>query len=357
MRFGADARGVSDLAACEEMIVLVPFHDTAFVPADRRGRCNFSEETTMRNHSWSTVRAALLTAFFFSFAGFSRPPSKTLDLPRGFEISVREASLETGYTGGTDSVATTESRSSLSHFGRIEELRGARDHSVAVYTDSLLFRSDAPFRFAARISRDTIQVASADDKPAAQTGAIASDENMLRCIFEGPSLRIHPPAHGRSAAPILEYLKSECPGGLYRRLNLPVTIGPFILSIPDDCDHPGSRWQAIVTCPSFSGLGFFPQIRLTYRMIESPTDAEENTIEIACDTTLAHIRATLPSGEAVEIIAHRIRVHGVMRPWQGLPLFCRGKIEIEEEIRYVRPELESPVLEKRCDSEITFAPR
>jgi hypothetical protein len=32
-------------------------------------------------------------------------------------------------------------------------------------------------------------------------------------------------------------------------------------------------------------------------------------------------------------------------------------IEIEEEIRYVRPALDSSVLGKRCDSEITFAPR
>ena len=78
-------------------------------------------------------------------------------------------------------------------------------------------------------------------------------------------------------------------------------------------------------------------------------------IELACDTTLTHIRTTLPSGEAVDIISDRIRIRGSLGPCRGLHLFHEGKIEIEEEIRYVRPALDSSVLGKRCNSEILFA--
>ena len=208
--------------------------------------------------------------------------------------------------------------------------------------------------FTSKAARSPVDL-SAENKPAAQIGGIETDESMLRCLFEGPSLGIQVPLGERPANAVVEHFKSDCPGGLYRRLNLPVTIAPFVLSIPDGFDHPGSTWQAIVTCPSFSGLGFFPQLRWTYRIEEDRADTSGRAIEIACDTTLTHIRATLPNGETVDIIADRIRIRGSLVPCRGLHLFHEGKIEIEEEIRYVRPALDSSVLGKRCDSEIIFA--
>lgn len=314
----------------------------------------------MKYHTRTAARAIVLTACVLSLAGFSRPPSKTARPPQPFEIEVREVIVETGFEGESPSAATAESRTTLSHFGRIEESRGGKGGSgsspaVTVYSDSLLFRSESPFRFVAALSRDSIQISSAQDRPAAQMGGIESDEEMLRCLFEGPSVAIrfsseHPGAWN------MEHLKSDCPGGLYRRLNLPVTMGPFIL-VPDDHDGAGARWQSIVECPSFSGLGFFPQLKWQYTMTKTESGTGGHSIEIACDTTLSGVRAKMPNGETVDIIADRIRVRGTLAPWPGLVCFYEGKIEIREEIRYVRPALESSVLEKKCEAVITFAPR
>ena len=315
----------------------------------------------MQDHT-RTARAIVLAACVLSVMGFSRPPSKTAEPPRGLEIAVREVNVETGFEGAGASAAPAESRSTLSHFGRIEAPRGGKSDRVSnqvltVYTDSLLFRSEAPFRFVATLSRDTIQVASVENKPAAQIGGIESDEEMLRCLFEGPSLRIHSPAVEHPGTPVMEHFKSDCPGGLYRRLNLPVTMGAVVHSIPDGLDGPGSRGQMIMECPSFSELGFFPQIRWEYTMTQTASGTGGHTIEILCDTTLTGVRATMPNGETVDIIADRIEVRGALKPWPGVSFFHEGKIEIREEIRYVRPALDSGVLTKRCDAVITLAPR
>jgi hypothetical protein len=316
----------------------------------------------MRNHTLPAVHAVFLTVCFFLFSGFSRPASRTAEVPRSFEITVREVHSESGHSGRAGAAARPESRSTLSHFGRIEAERGGKaprasdEHTAAVFTDSLLFRSEAPFRFVARLSRDTIQVTSAENKPAAQMGGIESDEIMLRCIFEGPALRIRLPAGDAPAPPIIENLKPDCPGGLYRRLHLPTTIGVFVMA-PAGGDQAEKKWQSIVTCPSFSGLGFFPQILWAYTPTEHGRSDGASAIGIACDTTLSAVRATMANGETIDIIADRITVRGTLKPWRELPFFYEGKIEIREEIKYVRPAIGPDVLDKRCESEITLAPR
>jgi hypothetical protein len=316
----------------------------------------------MQDHTRSAARAIVLTACVFSLAAFSRPPSK--NAPRPFELAVREIRVESGAAGDPRGPAPAEARSDLRHFGRIEPRGGKDDRSssaATIYTDSLLFRSEAPFPFAAALDRDTIRVSSADDKPAAQMGGIDSDEEMLGCLFEGPSLEIRISEESPEAREI-DHLKADCPGGLYRRLNLPVTMGPFVFAVPRAGDRGEESREWIAECPSFSGLGFFPQIRWRYAVKKSAPGSDGHaidgyTIEISCDTTLAGLRATTPSGERIDIIADRIRVRGTLRPWAGLAYFHEGKIEIREEIRYVRSALDSGVLEKTCDATITLSPR
>jgi hypothetical protein len=320
-----------------------------------------TKESAMQNHNRAAAIAIVSIVCVLSLMGFSRPPSKTAPPPQPFEIAVREVNVEIGFDGDARGAAPVESRTVLRHFGRIESPRGGRDSggsntAVMVFTDSLLFRSESPFRFVAALSRDTIQISSAENKSAAQMGGIESDEEMLRCLFEGPSIAIRFPGENPEAR-AMEHFKSDCPGGLYRRLNLPVTIGAFVFAIPKGLDRSESHWQAIVESPSFSGLGFFPQIRWQYTVKKTASGTEGQSIEIVCDTTLTGVRATIANGETVDIIADRIQVRGTLEPWPGLLCFYQGEIEIQEEIRYVRPALDSSVLEKRCAAVITFAPR
>jgi hypothetical protein len=302
-----------------------------------------------------------MVACVFSAIGFSRPPSKTPLPHHPFEISVREVSSEKGLPVRATAGGTVESRSTLTHFGRIEPLSSHEAGRtsipiVTVYTDSLLFRSESPFPFVAALSRDTIRVSSAESKPAAQMGGIESDEEMLRCLFEGPTLAIRiagefPPE------PVVTHFKPDCPGGLYRRLNLPVAIRPFVFSTPEGRDGAKSEWQAISSCPSFSMLGVFPQVRWRYAMNKMASSNDEWTIEVACDTTLTGVRAQLPNGETADIVSDRIEARGTMRSWPGFSFLHEGEIEIREEIRYVRPALGQDVLEKRCTAVITLSPR
>ena len=81
------------------------------------------------------------------------------------------------------------------------------------------------------------------------------------------------------------------------------------------------------------------------------------SLEIACDTTLTHVRTIMPNGETADIIADRIRVRGFVRQWRDVPSFYQGEIKIEEDIRYVRPRLGTSVLNKQCSAEIVLERR
>jgi hypothetical protein len=298
------------------------------------------------------VAAVVVSAF-----GFSRPPSTAARLPRGFEITVREVRTESSFREPVDSIVTENFRSSLSYFGRVERPLDGEKKTLTVHTDSLSFESDAPFRFTAHIHRDTIEVTSDAKRPATRMGALEVDDAMLRCLFEGPALRIRVPAQEGSA--VIEDLKAQCAGGLYRRLKLPVTFGVFVLGVPPRENDSGGRWQTTDIRPSFAGLGHFPQLRWSYKVVDiqdaSNTSAE--SIEIECDTTLTHVRTVMPNGETVDIIADHIRVRGLLRPWRDAPFLHEGEIKIEEDIRYVRPKLGPSVMHAECHVEIVLEQR
>ena len=303
------------------------------------------------------IAAAAVVSIF----GFSRPPSTEPGIPRPFEITVREVRTETIYRAAADSMVTGRFESSLSYFGRIEESGsgGTEKRVVTVHTDSLAIGSDVPLRFTARIHRDTVEVTTGKEGRVARTGALEIDEAMFACLFDGPALRIVFPAEGGPASAGIEDLKSECAGGLYRRLNLAVTLGAFVFGTPIHKDDSGGGWQTTEIRPSFSGLGHFPQLRWSYKIlgIREGSNTPGVSLEIACDTTLTHVRTIMPNGETADIIADRIRVRGFVRQWRDVPSFYQGEIKIEEDIRYVRPRLGTSVLNKQCSAEIVLERR
>jgi hypothetical protein len=304
---------------------------------------------------YGLVAAALFTA---SVCGFSRPPSRSLEVPRPIVLSVREARIESGGAVRDGLAPEVETRSTLIHHGRVQTPENRGRTAFTVFTDSLIFRSEAPFVFTARLSRDTIEVASVAKRPAAQMGTIEGDETMLACIFEGPSLRVTPPDGDAPAFATAEDLKSGCESGLYRRLMLAVTLGRFVFSSPPPAEEPTvTRWRVMGACPSLSGLGILPQVRWTFTIVGDRPNAADRAVEIACDTTLTNLRATMQGGDRVEVIADRIRIRGRVRPIPGSALLHEGEISLHEDIRYVRPALGSDVLGKRVEMEIVLRSR
>ena len=317
----------------------------------------------MKRLSQDFARAARLAAAGSACAlaacGSSHSPARAPTSSFPFELVVREVRTETIYRADDDSLSSARFESSLVFFGRVVAHTTDASEIVTVHADSVEFASGAPFRFTARILPDTVKVTSGARGPATSTGMLESDRAMLACLFGGPALRIVFPAESGRDAAAIEDLISGCAGGLYRRLHLAVTLGAFVFDTARGEIDPPVAWQTIETRPSFSELGQFPQLRWSYRIAGGgeESDARDSRIEIACDTTLARVRTTLPDGETADVIADRIHVRGSVRPWPGLPFFQRGTIRIEEDIRYVRPEIGPSVLDKSCSVEITFERR
>ena len=306
------------------------------------------------------ARPAIIAASSIVAAcGLSHSPRTPSVSSFPFELSVREVRTETIYRAADDSMAAGRFVTSLGYFGRIEPPLGEDPAILTVHTDSLVYASEVPFRFTAHILRDTIEVTTGREGIATPTGALDSDEEMLACLFNGPALRISLSSERERDSAGIEDLKSECEGGLYRRLNLAVTLGAFVFGAPAGENHDGDTWQTTEARPSFSGLGHFPQLRWLFKIsgVREKADTPDENVEIACDTTLTHVRAVMPNGETVDIIADRIRVRGSVRQWRDAPSFHLGTIKIEESIRYVRPSIAPSVLNKECSVEITLMQR
>ncbi len=305
--------------------------------------------------------AILAVSGVLAACGLSRAPSTAPTPFLPFELRVREMRTETIFRAAEDSLVTGAFQSSLGYFGRLQPPRGDDPAIAAVHTDSLEFVSDLPFRFTAHILRDTVEVTPEGKGLAAPTGMLDSDRAMLACLFDGPALRIILSGEAEQDSTAIEDLKSGCAGGLYRRLDLAHTLGAFVFVTPARVtpaadDESGGAWETTEIRPSFSGLGHLPQVTWSYRIAGVREDSErpDAVIEIACDTTLTHLRTVMPNGETADIIADRIRVSGSLREWRGIPFFHQGTIRIEESVRYVRPALGPSVLDKECSVEITL---
>jgi hypothetical protein len=303
------------------------------------------------------LRGVLAGGLVLLVAGFSRPPSNALIPAAPFELTVHETRDDSFFIHEADTIVTRRFESSLTYFGRVEHgdssgqsasaLDSVPAEVYSVHSDSLVLYSASPFRFAARLRPDTFMVTRLDEGPETRS-TLDDDREMLACLFEGPALSVR-----RAGNMVVRDLKSHCKSGLYGRLALPVTLGAFILAVPEGLDALGMRWEAPFEYPAFSGLSFSTRVMVACEVLAPPAgDEAPFHVEITCDTTLSNVRAAAPGGVPVDIVSDRIRIRGLLRPWPGLPWFHTGTVEVDEDIRYVRPDLDTPVLRKRCRVEV-----
>jgi hypothetical protein len=174
---------------------------------------------------------------------------------------------------------------------------------------------------------------------------------MLECLFSGPSLSI---TIGENRGwEHIDHMKKDCPGGIYKRLDLPRTLSFFVMQIPPGQRRTGDQWELAGSCPSYAGFGTPPELRITYRI--SHMDKNQLTVQIACDTTLKNISVVMPNGEKASIISNRVRVEGTIAVGADGGLCREGKAFISEKMRYVRGEIDTAVLHKECRYSLTLA--
>jgi hypothetical protein len=102
--------------------------------------------------------------------------------------------------------------------------------------------------------------------------------------------------------------------------------------------------------PSFSGVGFYPEIDLLYRMIESKDHSV--TVAVAADTTIENVRTRMPNGEEIMIVSDRFRVGGSLTITHPSRLPYRGELRIREALTLIRPNASGNVLNR--DGEYTL---
>ncbi|UCG51834.1 MAG: hypothetical protein JSW58_16975 [Candidatus Latescibacterota bacterium] len=308
-----------------------------------------------RAMSPSSLVLAILLAAPVVFGGCSRfYRQSTSDRPtHAFVLTVEDTRTDTGYHAETDSIYEIGFESKTSHFGRVEATGEMPEMTFEVFGDSILFSQERPFRIEAFMSLETRRIASKEPGSAIHTGELEIDDSMLECLFAGPSLRIS--FGGEGASPQIEHLKSDCPGGIYQRLNLPDLFRFLIIRIPPDRHDVGSVWQITETIPSLSGLGFRPRLHFRYHVIEptvEPGRVDRHMdylyVTYRCDSIIKNDRSTMPNGETVNILSDRVAGGGylIVERDSGFPV--AGAVGLNEDIHYVRPDLESPVLKKEC---------
>ncbi|UCH83374.1 MAG: hypothetical protein JSW50_13085 [Candidatus Latescibacterota bacterium] len=231
----------------------------------------------------------------------------------------------------------------ITHFGRIARGGdpGAGDRHV--YSDSIRLLTQKPHRIDAFMSADTLFSRSDKTGTAVSSETMGPADSMLACLFRGPALKIG--LKDAAPEPTVEHLKTECPAGIYQRLDLPNTYGMFVARTESSPREAGDHWVAIKEYPSLSGLGFSPHLRLSFRVkrVENGT----MTVDVSCDTTISNVRTIMPSGETADIIAGRILIAGTLQI-RSERIVHEGWFDVSEEVTYVRPALDTGVLSKTC---------
>lgn len=289
------------------------------------------------------VGVVILTVLTALLAACSHSPRthESVPAPEAFELFVHTLRVEDVPDRQTDTVTRERFESTTRYFGRFEDSGSA---GWIVRNDSIRFQTREPHRLEAFMSIDTLYFRSGSSEPAALPEISGASDSMLVCIFSGPSLRIDFNDDG-TVEPV-EHNKQDCPGGIYRRLDLPKTLGIFVAGAPPGSSGVDTRWEQARYCPSFSGLGDLPRLLVEYRISEI-----ENTIQVHSDTTLTGLTTVMPSGEKADIIGDHISIRGALFMTEN-QVWHEGRIHIEEEIRFVRPAFDQRVLRKSCAYEL-----
>jgi hypothetical protein len=144
-------------------------------------------------------------------------------------------------------------------------------------------------------------------------------------------------------------MNDDCHSGEYGRINAPVTLGAFLVGIPAHRD----RWYDRRSLPSYSGVGFHPEIELLYRTVQ--TSEHEATVAIAADTTIENHSTLMKNGEEIVIVRDRIRLGGTITVDRSTRLPSRGELRIGESMRLVRPHAAGTVVIKEGFYKIRFS--
>lgn len=263
---------------------------------------------------------------------------------RKFELTMLVERTDSRKSLWSDESQAVTSKSEMTLFGRVE-LRQA-DYLVTYYADSIRFDNREPFEFQTFMSADTMYYRASGGESRIDHRT-AEFQSMLSCVFEGPALRIERDESGAPGSTI--HLNDDCNSGEYDRINAPVTLGAFLTRVPAHRD----RWHERRSLPSYSGVGFHPEIELLYRMVQS--SEYEVTVAIAADTTIENHSTLMKNGEEVVIVRDRIRLGGTITVDRSTRLPTSGELRIGESMRMVRPHASGMVVVKEGLYRIRFS--
>ena len=264
--------------------------------------------------------------------------------PSRFELTVLTTRTDTRKSHLTDKSPAVTSESELTLFGRVESSGGGAE--VTFYADSILYHSLKPFAFQTFMSADTMYYRSSTG-----TGTIDHKEavydSMLSCVFGGAALRV---TRDRSGAPKdVDHLNDRCQSGEYESINAPITLCAFLVRTPDD----GDRWHDRKPSPSFSGVGFHPEIDWLFRAVRT-TDSE-TTVTVAADTTIEDYETVMKNGEEILVVRDWIRIGGTMSIDRSTGLPRLAELRIGESLRLIRPHASGMVVTREGHYTIRFS--
>lgn len=252
-----------------------------------------------------------------------------------FELTIRVKRTDMRKTDPTVEPATLTSESEMTLFGRVE--RPHAGSRVTFYADSIRYESRKPSAFQTFMSADTMYYRSAQGGGAVDHRK-AEYDSMLSCVFKGAALQV---ALDETGAPqTTKHLNDRCQSGEYERINAPVTLCAFLIPTPAGRD----RWREMRPSPSFSGVGFHPEIEWLYRTAQT-TDWDA-TVTVAADSTIENLTTHMKNGEEVMIVRDRIRIAGtiVIDRSSGLPK--QAELRVGESLQLVRPHASGMVITK-----------
>jgi hypothetical protein len=248
---------------------------------------------------------------------------------------------------GESAAVTVEA--TLSLYGRLEASETASRGVVTFYADSISYVSKQPYVFHTFMSADTMRYGARGgvvDRPGA-----AEFDSMLACVFRGPTLHIFLLDTGAPDSTV--HVNERCESGEYEHINAPVTLSSFLVERRAAAGGERARWRETRAAPSFSGVGFHPEIEFLYREVDA--SGTESTIAVAADSTFENLRTTMKNGEEVVVTSDRFRIGGTLIVDRATGLPSRGELRIRETLELVRPSASGMVIRKTGEYTIRFS--
>ncbi len=261
-----------------------------------------------------------------------------------FSLSVREYRREEQTSLRGSDPMWIEFESELILFGRLGAQACGDSIIFTAFNDSMQFKSVLPYPFETFMSRDTLYYSSDAGPNVVSSGFFELYDTMLACLFEDPALIVR--FCDSCDRPYIEHLKENCESGEYTRLDLPFALGMFFPGAWAPSLDRDSRWVEDKWIPSYSRMGYRPEIRTQARIVRIADGAA--TAVLSSDTTLESIHSILPNGESATIVRDAVHLGGtlILAQQNGLPL--KGEIRIEESMQIIRPKLSERVIEREC---------